>query len=250
MIFHLLSVIFEHPVTARVQWIEAQATQALPSSSQLDMWIGSGAADAPMQQTEQKRARTEDPTANHKKLVRMMENLDYRLRQLEGATPCFFLPLEGCGLAQAMQAAAAYYDGRSPGKGKPHPDKHRKTTLAGALVKFAAERELQRLSPEAQAALAQTDKLLAAARRPSLVEQHEMIKVMFPLMATPTAMEPEVIACNFCKATKDTKYVLTVQFQPHGVLAQVMPFIEFVILATGGLPSSGAPPKGAQVRGL
>ena len=127
-------------MTARVQWIEAQATQALPSSSQLDMWIGSGAADAPMQQTEQKRARTEDPTANHKKLVRMMENLDYRLRQLEGATPCFFLPLEGCGLAQAMQAAAAYYDGRSPGKGKPHPDKHRKTTLAGALVKFAAER--------------------------------------------------------------------------------------------------------------
>ena len=237
-------------MTARVQWIEAQATQALPSSSQLDMWIGSGAADAPMQQTEQKRARTEDPTANHKKLVCMMENLDYRLRQLEGATPCFFLPLEGCGLAQAMQAAAAYYDGRSPGKGKPHPDKHRKTTLAGALVKFAAERELQRLSPEAQAALAQTDKLLAAARRPSLVEQHEMIKVMFPLMATPTAMEPEVIACNFWKAKKDTKYVLTVQFQPHGVLAQVMPFIEFVILATGGLPSSGAPPKGAQVRGL
>ena len=145
----------------------------------------------------------EDPTADHKKLVRMMENLDYRLRQLEGATPCFFLPLEGCGLAQAMQAAAAYYDGRSPGKGKPHPDKHRKTTLAGALVKFAAERELQRL-----------------------------------------------FACNFWKAKKDTKYVLTVQFQPHEVLAQVMPFIEFVILATGGLLSSGAPPKGAQVRGL
>ena len=144
----------------------------------------------------------EDPTANHKKLVRMMENLDYRLRQLEGQ-PCFFLPLEGCGLAQAMQAAAAYYDGRSPGKGKPHPDKHRKTTLVGALVKFAAERELQRL-----------------------------------------------FACNFWKAKKDTKYVLTVQFQPHGVLAQVMPFIEFVILATGGLLSSGAPPKGAQVRGL
>eukprot|EP00439_Symbiodinium_sp_Y106_P018652 s4602_g2.t1 len=38
-----------------------------------------------------------------------------------------------------------------------------------------------------------------------------MIKVMFPLMATPTAMEPEVIACNFWKAKKDTKYVLTVQ---------------------------------------
>eukprot|EP00439_Symbiodinium_sp_Y106_P023841 s5298_g2.t3 len=50
-------------------------------------------------------------------------------------------------------------------------------------------------------------------------------------------------------AKKDAKYVLTVQFQPHGVLAQVMPFIEFVILATGGLLSSGAP-KGAQVRGL
>ncbi|CAE7443653.1 unnamed protein product [Symbiodinium natans] len=146
------------------------------------MWIGNGAGDAPMQPTEQsKRPRTEDPTANHKKLVGMMENLDYRLRQLEGATPCFFLPLEGCGLAQAMQAAAAYYDGRSPGKGKPHPDKHRKT-LAAALVKFAAERELQRLSQDEQAALAQTDKLLAAARRPSLAEQHEMLKLMFPLM--------------------------------------------------------------------
>eukprot|EP00439_Symbiodinium_sp_Y106_P035366 s2891_g4.t1 len=169
----------------------------------------------------------------------MMENLDYRLRQLEGATPCFFLPLEGFGLAQAMQAAAAYYDGRSPGKGKPHPDKYRKTTLAGALVKFAAERELQRLSPEAQAALAQTDKLLAATRRPSLVEQHEIIKVMFPLIAIPEAIEPEGIDYNFWKAKKDTKYVLTVQFQPHGVLAQVMPFIEFVILATGGLASSG-----------
>ena len=118
---------------------------------------------------------------------------------VEGATPCFFLPVEGCGLAQAMQAAAAYYDGRSPGKGKPHPDKRRKTTLAGALVKFAAERELQRLTPEEQAALAQTDKLFAAARRPSLAEQHEMLKLIFPLMATPTAMEPEVIACNFWK---------------------------------------------------
>ena len=107
-----------------------------------------------------------------------------------------------------------------------------------------------RAAAEEQAALAQTDKLLAAARRPSLAEQHEMLKLIFPLMATPTAMEPEVIACNFWKAKKDTKYVLTVQFQPHGVFAQVMPFIEFVILATGGTPSSGAPPKGAQVRGL
>eukprot|EP00439_Symbiodinium_sp_Y106_P074521 s2336_g14.t1 len=51
-------------------------------------------------------------------------------------------------------------------------------------------------------------------------------------------MEPEVIACNFWKAKKDTKYVLTVQFQPHGVLAQLMPFIEFVILATGGYECS------------
>ena len=194
--------------------IDIYITQALPSSSQLDIWIGSGAADAPMQQTEQKRARTEDPTANHKKVVRMMENLHYRLRQLEGATPCFFLPLEGFGLAQAMQAAAAYYDGRSPGKDKPHPDKYRKTTLA------------------------QTDKLLATTRRPSLVEQHAIIKV------------PEGIDYNFWKAKKDTKYVLTVQFQPHGVLAQVMPFIEFVILATGGLASSGVPPTGTQVRGL
>ncbi|CAE7225001.1 unnamed protein product, partial [Symbiodinium microadriaticum] len=135
----LPSVIFEHLVTARVQWIEAPVTQALPSSSQRDMWIGSGSTDTPMQQAEQsKRARTEDPTANHKKLVRTMENLDYRLRQLEGATPCFFLPW------------------RDAGKGKPHPDKRRKTTLAGALVKFAAERELQRLTPEEQAALAQT----------------------------------------------------------------------------------------------
>ena len=62
-------------------------------------------------------------------------------------------------------------------------------------------------------------------------------------------MVPEVIAYNFWKAKKDAKHVLTVQFQPHGVLAQRMPFIEFVILATGGLLSSGAP-KGAQVRGL
>ena len=85
-------------MTARVQWIEAPVTQALPSSSQRDMWIGSGSTDTPMQQAEQsKRARTEDPTANHKKLVRTMENLDYRLRQLEGATPCFFLPWRDAG---------------------------------------------------------------------------------------------------------------------------------------------------------
>ncbi|CAE7369323.1 unnamed protein product [Symbiodinium sp. CCMP2592] len=129
-------------------------------------------------------AEQESPNGGSRKnLVRMMENLDYRLRQLEGATACmlcFFLPLEGCGLAQAMQAAAAYYDGRSPRKGKPHPDKHRKTTLAGALVKFAAEHELQRFSSEEQAALARTSKLLAAAHRPSLVERHGMIKLMFP----------------------------------------------------------------------
>ena len=86
------------------------------------MFLQNSMASAPAAAADNpsKKAKTQDPQ-------RHIENLDFRLRQLEGERICFFLNEQTTpSLVEKLRAAEAHYKSRAPAKGQPHPDLNKK----------------------------------------------------------------------------------------------------------------------------
>ena len=147
-----------------------------------------------------------------------------------------------------LKAAGEYYDSRSPGKGKPHPDKHRKTTIAGVLLKVPADLKLENAGTADQETGKKHNALLEAAGRASIEKQREGIKFVVATCSTPKSLEPVMPRCNFWKTEKETKYVLTSKPAPHSVPQELTNFVEFAVERAGGEQQVGAPPRGPLFR--
>ena len=202
------------------------------------MWL----AASSQQQAESKKQKTEH------KPERQAENLDFRLRQLEGETPTFFLGLEKTSLLEELTKATNNYDAQKPGKGKPHPLGHRKCAVAGALLLHATTFDLAQLPNEQTMTLATEDAILTALGRPTHAKQKEVLLTLYGLLKTPQEVEHHVHLANFWKAKRETKYVLSVSINKHSVLMDVWPYLQQTILSSGATPATGAPPKGPLFR--
>ncbi|CAK0832389.1 unnamed protein product [Prorocentrum cordatum] len=91
----------------------------------------------------------------------------------------------------------------------------------------------------------QRNKLLNLAGMMPLEKQLQVLQQVIAEFTTPLSLEREVLACAFFTAKKDVnKHVLTFNFHLQGVLARIVPLVEFALGAAGGERVSSAPPKG------
>ena len=108
---------------------------------------------------------------------RQIDNLDYRLRQLEGDRVTYFLSAERCPRVVAkLKAAEDHYKSRAPQRGQPHPDHNKKATLMAALLNWTAMQDNASLYEGAKEEVDRHNKVLAAQRKPSLPEQLTALK--------------------------------------------------------------------------
>ena len=205
------------------------------------MWLQTG-EPAPRRR---RREQGEDGPHNS-----AMLSLDARLRNLEGRAPAWFLNETESVLVPAMQAAHQTYDSRHPGKGKAHPDGHRRTTLAGALLLKLAERDLSKAGAAEQSELARRNRILELAKMPNISMQQEILKLLIKEYQTPQLMQPEIQECSWFKAKKGGKFVLVLALQPHSPLHQTLGFVHFCLEALGAGPTFGSPPRSGVMRGL
>ena len=115
-------------------------------------------------------------------------SLDYRVRNLEGRSPAWFMPEADSVLTPVMQEAHKHYDSRSAGKGKAHPDGHRRTTLAGALLLKLSECNLNQAEGLEILELQRRNKILTLAGMPVIDTQQNLPKRLVAELNTPAAM--------------------------------------------------------------
>ena len=176
---------------------------------------------------------------------RQLENLDFRLRQLEGEKYCFFLDEDKVPtLVTGLRTAEARYKARAPPKGQPHQDLNKKSTLFAALLLWTAEQDYETLDGSAKAEATRQNAVLGLLGKPTLAVQLEALGKIVTFYQTPQQLEREVGSCAFFAAKKNPKkLVLTFNVLAASPLSQVVPLLVFALEAAGGERSSGAPPK-------
>ena len=129
---------------------------------------------------------------------RQIDNLDYRLRQLEGDRVTFFLSVERCpGVVTQLKAADEHYKSRAPAKGQPHLDHNKKATLMAALLNWTATQDYTQLYETTKEEAERINSVLTSLRKPSLTDQLRALKTFLPFYRTPLQMEREVGTCSF-----------------------------------------------------
>ena len=203
--------------------------------------MGSGERPAQQEQANKRHKREGQDVS------RQIDNLDFRLRQLEGDKLAFFLRVDKSpGLVQALKAAEDHYKARAPAKGQPHPDHNKKATIMAALMNWVATQDYRQIQGESQAEAQRINVILKTMQKPELTVQLEALKAVIGSFQTPLQMEREVATCSFFAAKKDpNKLVLTFALLPHALTQPLTPLIAFAVEAAGGEPAPGAPPKGA-----
>ena len=187
-----------------------------------------------------KKSRSQD-------VSRQIDNLDYRLRQLEGDRVTFFLSAERCpGVVMQLKAAEEHYKSRAPAKGQPHPDHNKKATLMAALLNWTATQDYTQIYEATKEEAERINSVLTALRKPSLTDQLSALKTILPFYKTPLQMEREVGTCSFFSAKKDpSKLVLSFSLLPQSPSTEITTLVCFALGASGAERAPGAPPKGA-----
>ena len=164
-------------------------------------------------------------------LSRQIDNLDCRLRQLEGDKTTFF---QGCGGTQQEQSAS---------QGPTTHSSQQESDLDGSTVELDSGTGLH-------AALQNSERGggldLKALRKPNLTDQASALRTILPFYRTPLQMEREVGICSFFSAKKDpSKLVLSFSLLPESPLTEIATLVCFALEAAGAERAPGAPPKGA-----
>ena len=166
---------------------------------------------------------------------RQIDNLDYRLRQLEGDRVTYFLSAERCPRVVAkLKAAEDHYKSRAPQRGQPHPDHNKKATLMAALLNWTAMQDNASLYEGAKEEVDRHNKVLAAQRKPSLPEQLTALKKILPYYTIPLQRGGKT--CSFFSAKRyPSNLVLSFSLLPQSPLNDLTTLMCFALEATGGV---------------
>ena len=76
--------------------------------------------------------------------ARLMHQMDYRIRIMEGHIPTFFLAQNDTVLLPAMQAGEKVYTKKTPEKGQPHPLGAKRLQLGATLLNCVASMDIKK----------------------------------------------------------------------------------------------------------
>ena len=198
------------------------------------MFLTSSMSSAP-------RAAQGEPVAKKSKsqdVSRQIDNLDCRLRQLEGDRVTYFFSAERCpGVVAQLKAVEDHNRSRAPQRGQHHPDHNKKATLMAALLNWTAMQDCAPLYEGAKEEVDRLNKVLAALRKPSLPEQLNALTTILPCHTGPLSQTRSQQTCP-------------ISLLPHSLLNNLTTLICFALQATGGVQAPGTPPKGALFHNL
>ena len=167
--------------------------------------------------------------------------------------PVWFVSAENGGddqmLREHMQKANTHYNERSTGKGKAHPDGHRKTTLAGALLVAVGEANLMGAGPEAVLMMQKYDQMtrITGGRR-TLAEQQAALKLLPGFLDTPEKLESAITICDWRETKKADKFILKIAIAPAHPLHELMDVIHTTLMILSTSRKDGTPPREPLVR--
>ena len=186
---------------------------------------------------------------------KMLWNLDFRTRTLEGKVPSYFLAESDVIVVPALLAAAKVYDDLSQ-KGVAHPMGPKRTTLAAGFLNRIATADLTQVEGEALKYVQEQDKIAELTRTIKVAEQQALLQHLLKSYVTAKHMEPEIAHCQFFKCKKPSKgdtsarYFFSIELQGHSPLVHCYPFIRVAMIGAGAVYADGPPPLGPQIRDI
>jgi hypothetical protein len=222
------------------------------------MWTSSGGSSRKRRnqgggEEEEDKDEEEDeeqvkPSNNLKKLV---DQLDYRVRRIEAEVPTWQV-LVPAGqempiIQKTLTEARKGYDDKLV-KGKPHPDGHRRTTLAGALLLLLSEGDLTKASTSQKTEIDRMNEMLELVKQPSIQDQQTFLTKFLETYTTPIQFAPHVLICDCFKAKKNPKFIIQLKLNPETPISHVTEYVHWAMESLGGNLLTDIPPRGTLAR--
>ena len=186
---------------------------------------------------------------------KLLSQLDYRVRVIEGRLPTYFLPHDEIVILPALQAANKIWDDKKPAKGQPHPLGARRCSYAAAFMNCIVLCDISKAEGAALASIEAHDGLAKILGQSTISQQKASLQFLLMTYTTHEKMSSEVSACVFMKCKKPDeqgkhRHIFALEVDPMSGLRYCVDFMRIALENQGAIRADGPPPPGPLVRAL
>ena len=197
------------------------------------------------QQSKRARADEDEDDEVGTNIGKLVAQIEFRLRKMEGATSTWFLPHTDEVLLQYVESSAKDWESKKE-RGKPHvlgPN-----TIGGAILCRVALADLSQAVGKQLEHLKETDEMLRMLKQPSVAEQQEFLRKLLQSHQTPQAFEKFVLTAECFRAKKSNRAVVQLMINPTTPMTHITPYFNWAMESVGAERADGNPPRGQLVR--